>query len=228
MTHIDSRPTVNFVIEQLENFNGITSSTSPYGIGAAIENAVGISLNNDWRSDTQTHEIKTTEGKCDVTLFTKTPERGSTYDIVLHYGYYDKKNRKSYMKDIKSTTTDLYCRADESGIGIYDYSSNAEVCYWTHDQCSQGYSKITNILKITTKSKIVGENKKDFSVESLQTFNNFNLVKFIELINSGAISISPRRYFTSNNLSKVSGKYPSRDRGCAFRISQRYFNELYI
>jgi hypothetical protein len=228
MVQVDSRPNVNFVINQLENFKGTTSSASPYGIGAAIENAVGILLNNDRRSDTQTHEIKTTEGKCDVTLFTKTPERGSTYDIVLHYGYYDRKNRKSYMKDIKSTTTDLYCKADEKGIGIYDYSTNIEVCYWSHDHCSQGYNKITNILKVTTKSKIVGENKKNFSVEALQTFNNFNLFKFIELLNSGAISISPRRYFTSSSLSNISGKYPSRDRGCAFRISQRYFNELYI
>jgi hypothetical protein len=36
MVQVDSRPNVNFVINQLENFKGTTSSASPYGIGAAI------------------------------------------------------------------------------------------------------------------------------------------------------------------------------------------------
>lgn len=224
---LDYRPTVETVIESLKNHTGTTTYSGPCSIGATIENVVGINLNNDVRSDTITHEMKTTEGKCDVTLFTRSPERGDTYDIVLNYGYYDKKDRRSYMKDIRSNTPEIFCKADKNGIGVYDRLTENEICYWGHTHCMPGYEKITNILKVTTSSKNQVGNKKNYSVDQITTFNGFNLDKFIELVNSGAISISPRRYFKSLIPNENTGKYPSRDRGCAFRVKQQFFKELY-
>ena len=150
---LEYRPTVESVISMLQNHAGGTAYSGVCGIGSTIEIAVGIALNNDNRSDTLTHEMKTTEGKCDVTLFTRSPERGDTYSIVEKYGYYDKKNRRSYMKDIRIDTTDVFCMADKNGIGIYDRVTGDEVCYWSHSHCAPGYEKITNVLKVSAKSK---------------------------------------------------------------------------
>ena len=220
------RPTIDVTIQTLKNCRGTTELSGPCAIGAALEGAVGISPNNSPESDTMTHDMKASEGKCDVTLFSKSPERGDTYIIVSKYGYFDKKNRRAFMKDIKANTPDLFCRADATGITVYE-DSGAEICYWSHDHCRAGYDKINNILKIKTKSKISTDGRQEFLVEKLTTFDNFSLDKFIELINSGAISIAPRRYFTSTTKNQLTGRFPSRDRGCAFRVSQRYLNQLY-
>lgn len=218
------RPTVAHVIESLKDHSGTLTCNGPYAIGTMLEEAVGIKSNNSPLPDTITHDMKSTEGKCDVTLFSKSPERGDTYSIVLKYGYLDKKNRRSYMKDIKADSTELYCRADANGITVYDSTDNREICFWSHAHCSGGYEKISNVLKILAKKqKTTGE----YSVQKLISHENFSLDKFIEFINNGAISISPRRYFTSTTVNSVTGRYPSRDRGCAFRIKQKYFSQLY-
>ena len=107
-----TKPSVTFAIEQLKNFNGTTSISGPCGVGIAIESAFGRNPNNDSGSDTVTHEVKTTRGKCDVTLFTKTPEYGDTYRIVEEYGYVDDYGRQTYMKDIKYNSPDLFFAAD--------------------------------------------------------------------------------------------------------------------
>jgi hypothetical protein len=218
------RPTINYVIDSLKNHRGTTTYSGSCAVGAALEGAVGIMPNNSKDSDTITHDMKSTEGKCDVTLFSRSPERGDTYAIVLKYGYQDRKNRRSFMKDIKATSPELYCHADNEGVGVYDAETNEEICFWSHEHCQPGYDKVSNVLKIFTKSK---KSTGEYSVEGLTTYENFSLNKFIELINAGAISISPRRYFTSNTKNSSTNRYPSRDRGCAFRISQKYFSQLY-
>lgn len=222
---MNEKPTVDFAINLLKDHVGEITVSGHCGIGAAIENFIGIKPNCSDSSDLTTHELKSTSGNCDITLFTKSPEKGDTYDIVLKYGYNDKKNRKSYTKDIKSTTSELFCRADEYGIGIYDFVTRQEICYWSHDHCKSGYEKISNILKVSAKKNKI--NQGSYAVTDISAFENFRLASFIELINIGAISISPRRYFKSTVKNTITGRYPSRDRGCAFRVNKKYLNELY-
>lgn len=222
-----NKPDVNFVIEKLKYFNGTTTVKGPCSIGIVIEQAFGRNPNNDPSSDTFTHEVKATQGKCDITLFSKRPERGDTYRIVEEYGYRNEKDKQSFMKDISHNSSKLICYADNIGVGIYDSETKEEICYWGYYYLKVGFDKINNVLKVLTKSKKLKNGEEEHSVKTIDTFDRFNSDKFIDFINNGAIVISPRRYFKSDIPNPRTGRYPSRDRGCAFRIDQKHFKEMY-
>lgn len=219
---------IDSVIEKLKDLNVTTAITTNSGrSGMVVEDASGIKPNNNPHSDTPTFEIKSSQGICDITLFSKRPERGDTYRIVEEYGYIDKKNRQAFATDISDNSSKLFCYADTIGVGIYDSITKEEICYWGYEYLEVGFSKIKNILKVLVKRKKLENENEEHSVRAIDSFGTFKLNKFIDFINDGTIVICPSRYFKSNIPNPKTGRYPSRDRGCKFRIDQKHFKYLY-
>jgi len=218
----------DLLVGKLKDLNVTTETTKNSGkSGMVVEDALGIDANNNPHSDTPEFEIKSSQGICDITLFSKRPERGDTYRIVLEYGYLDKKNRQAFAADISYNSSKLFCYANSGGVVIYDSITKEEICYWGYEYLAVGFSKIKNILKVFVQRKKLKNGNEEHSVLSVDSFGTFKLNKFIDFINDGTIVISPSRYFKSNTLNIRTGRYPSRDRGCKFRIDQKHFKDLY-
>lgn len=213
----------------------------PTGVGATLENELGIIENREPNPDYNGFEIKSKRKKSDyyTTLFNLTPKGND--ELVIRkirdlYGYYDRSNKYKVLNTNvygnRVTASNgiyrfkLFVNYNLKIISLYIYCNNILIdsnYYWDFDDIKNTlYRKCYKICFIEAETKII-HSEEYFKYNHLEIYILKSFEKFLELIDTGVVRIAFKIgvFKTGERMGDI------HDHGTGFEINKNDFEALY-
>jgi hypothetical protein len=212
------------------------------GIGKTFEDYLGVAENNLKDPDFEGFEVKSHRflSTSKITLFTKSPTypEGANHYIREKYGNIDKLCKRtrvihtSFFGDRFNTYLGKYAfkmqinkDLERVNFIIKELSKDKpcdEEIYYTFDDIMESTKKLDRLFVVTAATK-TKRGKEYFQFQNAKIYLNFNLEKFLYLIEKGKIQYDIRigAYKTGINKCKP------HDHGSGFRIYRDNLGDLY-
>jgi hypothetical protein len=204
------------------------------GIGKTLEDLLEITENNNNSPDFgNVYELKAmrTNSNCKLTLFASNPlPRGSNSKLRDNYGY-----RRSEIPSIKNilninlsvtsmtkiadTGLSLGLKLENDRLNIIN--NNHEVlAYWPESRLEKAFKNKykKTLVHVYADSRSIGR-EEEFLFHTTKILSGFTFQGFSDLLREGVIEVEPRI--------GVRPDMRPHDRGTAFRIQERYLDQLF-